>query len=302
MEKVINDYKLSPEAMVMVAGSSIGTQRKYYEKGFWYKQNNVGYEGTAEYLASKVLSCSNIQEYVEYERCKINGKDGCRSANFLSEQESFISLQRLYDTYHGGQLSERIRMIDGIKDRIEFVVNFVLDVTGLDMREQLSKIATLDMLLLNTDRHFNNIGIVANVAKEIYKNAPVFDNGNALLSNIGEFPFDISIKDNIDNVIGQPFSVNLERQAMELGYGLKVNYEELYKKLEKEPDSRGLETLWIQLEKYEPLIKDNALLTCTVSKKESISDKLAHNKKVIMERNREIQIDKGEKQNNEQVR
>lgn len=295
MEKVINDYKLSPEAMVMVAGSSIGTQRKYYEKGFWYKQNNVGYEGTAEYLASKVLSCSNIQEYVEYERCKINGKDGCRSANFLSVQESFISLQRLYDTYHGGQLSERIRMIDGVKDRIGFVVNFVLDATGLDIREQLSKIATLDMLLLNTDRHFNNVGIVANVAKGIYKNAPVFDNGNALLSNIGEFPFDISIKDNIDNVIGQPFSVNLERQAMELGYGLKVNYEELNKILEKEPDSRGLETLRIQLKKYEPLIKDNTLLTHTMSKKESISAKLTNNKKVITKRDNESHMVKEEK-------
>ncbi len=44
----------------MVAGSSIGTQKKYYEKGYWYKQNHVGFEGVSEYLASKVLSCSNI--------------------------------------------------------------------------------------------------------------------------------------------------------------------------------------------------------------------------------------------------
>ena len=51
----MKEYKLSPEAMVMVAGSSIGTQKKFYEKGFWYKQNNIGYEGTAEYLASKFL-------------------------------------------------------------------------------------------------------------------------------------------------------------------------------------------------------------------------------------------------------
>lgn len=106
MEKVIKDYKLSPDALVMVAGSSIGTQKKYYESGFWYKQNHAGYEGAAEYLASKVLACSNIQEYVEYERCKVNGIDGCRSANFLLGSESFISLQRLYDIYHGGQLSE----------------------------------------------------------------------------------------------------------------------------------------------------------------------------------------------------
>lgn len=252
-------YKLSPEAMIMVAGSSIGTQKKYYEKGFWYKQNNVGYEGTAEYLASKVLSCSNISEFVEYEQCRVNGKNGCRSANFLSENESFISLQRLYDTYHGGQLSERIRMLDSIKERIQFVTDFVLDTTGLDIREQLGKIASLDMLILNTDRHFNNIGIVVDGKRNCYRNAPVFDNGNALLSNVLEFPFEVDIQQNIEKAVGQPFAANLERQAMELGFGFKVNYAELQKVLQQEPDSRALETLQIQLNRYESLLKDNTL-------------------------------------------
>ena len=36
MEK-IKEYRLSPEALVMVAGSSIGTQKKFYEAGYWYK-------------------------------------------------------------------------------------------------------------------------------------------------------------------------------------------------------------------------------------------------------------------------
>lgn len=44
---------------------------------------------------------------------------------------------------------------------------------------------------------------------------------------------------------------------MSLGYGLKVNYEKLQKILQREPDSRALETLRIQLEKYESLLKDN---------------------------------------------
>lgn len=258
MEKM-NEYKLSPEAMVMVAGSSIGTQKKFYEKGFWYKQNNIGYEGTAEYLASKVLACSNVNDYVDYERCKINGRDGCRSANFLSEGESFISLQRLYDTYHGGQLSERIRMYDTVKDRIEFVIDFTQQKTGLDIRQQIGKIMTFDMLILNTDRHFNNIGIVADVSKDLYKNAPIFDNGNALLSNISEFGFDESIERNIEKVVGQPFSASLERQALELGFGLKINYSELLKILSVEPDSRALETLHYQLKRYEKLIRDDTL-------------------------------------------
>lgn len=82
MEKITNCI-LSPEAMVMVSGSSIGSQRKYYDKGYWYKQNRVGYESRAEYLASKVLSCSNINEYVEYECCKINGMDGMPLCKFF---------------------------------------------------------------------------------------------------------------------------------------------------------------------------------------------------------------------------
>lgn len=255
MEKMIKDYKLSPDALVMVVGSSIGTQKKYYENGFWYKQNHVGYEGVAEYLASKVLACSNMQDYVEYEPCKINGVDGCRSANFLLESESFISLQRLYDIYHGGQLSERIRMIDSVKDRIRFVIDFVFDTIGLDIRESLGKIATFDMLILNTDRHFNNLGIVADLVKKQYKTAPVFDHGNALLSNLAEFPIDDDIETNIDRVVGQPFSASLENQAMELGFGLKVDYEKLDTMLQNEQDSRALETLRIQLKKYATIIK-----------------------------------------------
>ena len=75
MEKV-TDYILSPQATIMVIGSSKGAQKKYYENGFWYKENHCGYEGTSEYLASLVLQCSNIEGYVIYEKCLVNGKNG----------------------------------------------------------------------------------------------------------------------------------------------------------------------------------------------------------------------------------
>lgn len=258
MEKVIN-YTLSPEAMVMVAGSSIGTQRKYYENGYWYKQDRMGYEGTAEYLVSLVLSCSNIGEYVRYEKCRINERSGCRSANFLKPGDSYISLQRLYDTYSGGQLSEQMRLLNTVKERINYVISYVKEAIGLDIEAQLGKILSLDMLILNSDRHFNNIGIIADVAHGIYRNAPVFDNGNALLSNIGEFPLDAAIDEHIEKVVGQPFSANLERQAWELGYGLKINYRDLNEMIEREADTRALRVLKLQLERYEDILKDNML-------------------------------------------
>ncbi len=48
------DYILSAQALVMVQGSSKGTQPKYFDHGCWYKTNNLGYEGLAEVLVSKV--------------------------------------------------------------------------------------------------------------------------------------------------------------------------------------------------------------------------------------------------------
>lgn len=259
MEKMTN-YILSPEAMVMVSGSCIGTQKKYYDKGCWYKENRAGYEGRAEYLASKVLSCSNMNEYVEYECCKINGMEGCRCANFLKDGDSYISLQRLYDIYHGGQMSERIRLYDNVSERIEFVVGFVENTTGMNIREYLGKLLTFDMLIVNVDRHFNNIGIVANSMEKQYKPAPVFDNGNSLLSDNGRYDENVSLETNIEKAVGQPFCASLERQAMELDFGLKLNYWKLIERLKDEPDSRALEVLHMQLRKYESLLKDDTLM------------------------------------------
>lgn len=253
--ETVNNYTLSPEAMVMVSGSSIGTQEKYYDKGYWYKKDLTGYEGKAEYLSSIVLKHSNIKNYVKYEQCKINEINGCRSENFLKESESFISLQRLYDIYCGGQLSEHIRLFEDVKDRIEFVIDFVIKHTGVDLRSYLKELLSFDMLILNTDRHFNNIGLIANAKENIYLPSPVFDNGNSLLSNMNLFPMDIAIEENAERVIGQPFCANLERQAYELGIALKLDYTGLKEDLSKEPDSRAVETLFFQLDKYEKLLK-----------------------------------------------
>lgn len=255
----LNNYILSPEAISMVSGSSKGTQTKYYDNGYWYKTNKVGSEGTAEYLASIVLSCSNIEDYVEYEKCKINDKMGCRSRNFLSLDETYVSLQRLYDLYIGGELTDYIYTMSEVKDRISAVVEFVKNVTGLDMYDYLSKMMSFDALILNTDRHFHNIGVVCNTSTNTYRFAPVFDNGNALLSNYTEFPFDVPINKNIENVIGKPFAANLEYQAYCFSYGLKIDYEKLDERLSKEPDSRCLKVLYKQLDRYQRLFNSKAL-------------------------------------------
>lgn len=255
MDKVAN-YILTPAAMCMVAGSSKGAQRKYYEAGKWYKENYSGYEGTAEHLASLVLECSNMGAYVHYEKCMINGKKGCVSNNFLKDDEVYISLDRLHDMYIGGKLDDFVYRYQSIEDRVAYVENFVKEYTGLDIHDYFSRLFTLDALILNTDRHFNNIGIIANAKTDEYHFAPVFDNGRALLSEIEKFPYDLSVEENIENAIGKPFSANLEYQAHVFGYGLKIDYPKLYDLLEKEEKSRALDVLYLQLEKYKERLEE----------------------------------------------
>ncbi len=250
----MKDYKLSARAIVMVAGSSQGTQPKYYDKGYWYKEDYSGYEGKAEYLSSLVLSCSNINDYVRYDECMINGKRGCRSKSFLDENSSFITFHRLYDMYHGGSLSEQIVLMDSIEDRMAFVKEFIQDYTGFDCSAYLSKILSLDMLLLNIDRHFNNLGIIINSETEECKEAPIFDNGAALLSSYSRFPMDNTLKENLNLAYALPFSSSFEMQAHTAGIGLKIDYCKLLPLLEKEPSSRAKDVLKYQLEKYRTIL------------------------------------------------
>lgn len=251
----VKEYRLSPQALVMVQGSSKGTQPKYYENGYWYKVNNLGYEGYSEYIVSRMLECSNVDSYVKYEQCTINGRAGCRSKNFIGENESFLSFQRLYDLITGESLQERIRLISEVADRIDFAREFILENTGWDCSMYLSQILTLDMLTLNTDRHFNNLGLIVDASTGVYKAAPIFDNGNSLLSDWDRFDEE-TVEENLEKVYGQPFSASLEIQAHEAGIGLSIDYQKLQSILEKEPVSRGVEVLKYQLNRYYSIIPD----------------------------------------------
>lgn len=129
------------------------------------------------------------------------------------------------------------------------------------------QILTLDMLSLNTDRHFNNLGLIVDASTGVYKAAPIFDNGNSLLSDWDRFDEE-TVEENLEKVYGQPFSASLEMQAREAGIGLMVDYEKLQYILEKEPVSRGfnvstetLATLYKSIqEKGLPNLTNNAAL------------------------------------------
>lgn len=232
--------------------SSKGTQLKFFKDNIWYKQNRTGYEGMAEALCSLLLSCSNIENFVRYEECKINGRNGCRSENFLKDGEECITLQRLYEYHVGGQLQDAVLRFENIEERIAYVLAFVRKAADLDFRDYLARLLTFDMVTLNIDRHFHNICIIR---KEDggYREAPVFDNGAALLSNFGIFPVEEDLEKNIARAAAAPFSGSFELQARAMGLGFQVRAD-IFKKLKAWPDCRAKQVLLYQLKRYKFLV------------------------------------------------
>lgn len=112
--------------IVDMSGTSEGTQVKYYKDGYWYKEDFYGGEARAEYLISGILQFSDLnrEEYVKYEIGILNGKNACRSKNFLGNGEEFISLYRYYQLTVGRKLNEDILKYETPWERADFVLKF----------------------------------------------------------------------------------------------------------------------------------------------------------------------------------
>ncbi len=245
------NYEIGEEYRYIQKSSSKGTQPKYQKDGYWYKVNRHGYEAEAEYLASMVVSCSNISGSVTYEKCRINDRPGCRCVDFLNPGEEFLTFQNLYSIYEGGNLAGRIALLREVDERRDYVIRFIKDCTGLDCREYLSQTLTLDMLILNEDRHFHNLGVIR--GHDSYRLAPIFDNGFSLLCDYSRYPGFLEPhewQEEIPRISALPLSGSFEQQVLSVGIGLQINYDRLLRQLENEPQTRAKQVLLYQLERY----------------------------------------------------
>lgn len=121
-------------------------------------------------------------------------------------------------------------------DKFSFEVNFIKQSCGLDVRDHLSKILTLDMLILNEDRHYNNLAIKLN--GEEFLPASMFDNGVSLLTANQSVNWRFPMEGNVKRVIARPFSGSHERVVKYLGTGFEMDWENALKWLESESESR----------------------------------------------------------------
>jgi len=124
--------------------------------------SNAGLEPYSEYYASQI-SRFICNKSVEYDLTKYHGKVASKCALFTSESVGFAPIWKLIG------FRPRVRDIVGYYDSIG---------CGEDFRRML----VFDALILNTDRHLGNYGVlVDNDTRDILGMAPVFDNNLALL-------------------------------------------------------------------------------------------------------------------------
>ena len=200
--------------------TSKGDQPKWFVNNVWYKADYMGYESLAEVAVSKILSKSNIKNFVSYEPAQIllEGKkmNGCASKNFKNDNECLITLEKLHRSYFGTGLADKLAHITNTKDKIKYTVDFVTDITGLkDFEKYLTVMLEIDAIFLNEDRHTNNIAVIRNETTKKYRLCPYFDNGLSLLSDLNDYPEKNDVYNQINKVTAKPFSLSFNEQLDE---------------------------------------------------------------------------------------
>ncbi|MER2129143.1 HipA domain-containing protein [Solibacillus sp.] len=177
------------EAVRIISTSSKGDQSKWRVSDQWVKQNTRGYEGQAEVLASLVLTHSTLPEkdYVKYYPCEIVLPDGersigCYSHDFRGKLQE-VTLERLFEANFTSSDSILNDKSLSTGEKFEQIMQQVQDFTGLDVRVDIARLLAFDALILNEDRHTNNILFLYNPVEKSWQLAPIFDNGLSLLSD-----------------------------------------------------------------------------------------------------------------------
>lgn len=229
--------------------SSKGNQLKWKDGNRWYKSDQNGYEGLAEYTVSELLSLSDLGQemVVSYRTEEIRYRNrilrGCSCDDFLSEGESLITLERLYASSRNGRsLYKTVFSIPEETDRVRFLVSEIQSITGIsDFGEYLCLLLELDALFLNEDRHMHNIAVILQPDGR-YRPSPVLDNGACLLSDTAmDYPLEEDIIDLLKRVKSKTISASFISQldAVESLYPQQIYFcftqRDVETILEKEP-------------------------------------------------------------------
>ena len=226
--------EVKPDSFMSTAThSSKGNQLKWEQDGWWYKADEFGYESLAEVVVSELLFHSNITETTRYEPVLILYKEkkyrGCRSKNFRGQREAIITLEKFIRAYTGTGLARQLARIYDVREKISYTEEFVRKIAGLEnFGEYLAKLMEIDAFFLNEDRHTNNISLIYDVDKNVYRLSPFYNMGLSLFADTREeYPMNQDYFVCREKITAKPFSRNFDTQldaANEL-YGCHLKFD-----------------------------------------------------------------------------
>lgn len=189
--------------------ASSGSQNKWHIDNLWYKIDDYNYEGLSETIVSDILAKSNVKKYGKYipETIKYKGKNytGCISEHFLKKGERLLETNFLLKKAN----------IDSNTMEINSFVDFIKEKTGLnDFDKYLCKMIELDMITLNTDRHFSNIAVIKKGLE--YDYAPFFDQGRCFALRDDFWKDSNDPEKIIENIYPRLYSGSFENQTKEI--------------------------------------------------------------------------------------
>lgn len=189
------------DRLIIGTGSS-GCQLKWVQGCYYIKLAVLGYEHVAEVLTSEFLSLCDLRGFsnVKYNMCEIYEDgiyrgQGCYCKSFVDAAEVEVSVSDMI-----------LRTGSSYALSHEDALDLIYDYTGLWCKDYLNTMLAIDAIVKNGDRHFRNISFIKH-SDGNYAYAPMFDFGDAMLSDVISYPMDAQIDECLRNVYAKPFSV-----------------------------------------------------------------------------------------------
>ena len=218
-----------PSSTNRVSSNPKGNQPKWETGTKFYKQDNFPNESLAEYLVSLFLESSNCPvPFIPY---RLETRDICSSPNYKPRYLMFPIAQMLTFELAFDDSSQKVGKgsptFNYWYKRVwsclsaEGRVNYLTDLFakyGVLQDESLTYLTAmveLDTLVLNTDRHFNNFGLVYDLKEQYYKPMFLFDQGFSLAVGEGIFGSVRRLTD-FYRIKMQPFSTTLSKNRRAL--------------------------------------------------------------------------------------
>lgn len=168
--KNIDEIKISPEYTTegMIAKCWTIIDGKIYLLKKSTEWN--GKEVYSEYYIGQIAEIMGF-EHIKYDIIDYYGDIVSCCQLFTDENIGFIPMEDFLER----------------KDKFKTDISLLKVVSQIYPREKLADLMLFDSLIYNTDRHLRNFGmLIDNNTKKILKPAPIFDNGNSIITLIDE--------------------------------------------------------------------------------------------------------------------